>query len=137
MEKSNHLKYGNNFTFAYEVQINKSLSIVAFNALIDKDGISFFLENFFNDFILYKVFNAIVPFYTIAHDFFLSRFLNILSERLSLYIGAAQVTPRYIDFNIHVYNELKNKHLTTIYTGHSICGMLVIHITYLLLLLNH
>lgn len=116
--------YESDISFAYQVQVNNNLSVVAFNALIDKDGISFLLENYFNDFILYKLYGSIVPFYTIAHDFFLSRFLNILSERLSLYMGSTQVTPRYIDFNIEIFNKLKGKTGTTIYTGHSIGGIL-------------
>ena len=115
--------YGNEYIFAYTAEPYENTSVVAFNSLVDKAGISFLLENFFNDFIPSKIFRAVIPFYEITHNLILSRFMNILTEHLTFFIGVAQVSPRYVRFNLEFHNHsLENK--TVVYTGHSIGGML-------------
>lgn len=116
--------YGNNFSFVYQVKVNDTFSAVSFNSLIDRDGISFLLENYFNDFIPFKLLGAIIPFYTVTHDLILARFLNILTERLTFYIGVSQVSPRYIDFNLEVMNYIRAQNISAVFIGNSIGGML-------------
>ena len=116
--------YGNNFTFFYEIEINNALSVIAFNSVIDLKSVSFLLENFCNDFISSKLFGAIIPFYEIAYDLLLSRFLNIISQKLIFYVGVPEIASSYIAANSQIYKEIYNKNITAVYTGHSIGGIL-------------
>ncbi|OHT05774.1 hypothetical protein TRFO_26461 [Tritrichomonas foetus] len=114
----------NHDMFVYRVNISENFSVISFHSLITKEGISFLLENFFNDFIPSKIFRTIIPFYEVTYNLVLSRFMNILTEHLTFFVGVTQISPRYVKFNLNIHNNLALNSSDVVYTGHSIGGIL-------------
>lgn len=82
------------------------------------------MENFFNDFMANKLFSAIIPFYDLTYNLLLSKFMNLLSQRLSFIVGIPRISTDYIELTGQAYNIIKEENITVVYTGFSVGGLL-------------
>ena len=85
--------YQSNLLNVYAVKIDNQLFAISVSPLINIYGVAFILENYFYDFIPNKLFGGVIPFYGVAYELLLSRFMNLISNKL---------TQRYIPNN-HFY----------------------------------
>lgn len=116
--------YGNPFIYFLDVKINETFSVISFKPIVSLNDVSFFIENFFNDFMANKMFSAIIPFYDLTNNLLLSKFMNLLSQRLSFIVGIPRISADYIELTGQAYDIVSSQNITTVYTGFSVGGLL-------------
>ncbi|KAK8865071.1 hypothetical protein M9Y10_010602 [Tritrichomonas musculus] len=106
------------------VKINETFSVISFKPIVSLNDVSFFIEDFFNDFMANKMFSAIIHFYDLTINLLLSKFMNLLSQRLSFIVGIPRISADYIELTGQAYDNVSSQNKTTVYTGFSVGGLL-------------
>lgn len=116
----------NPISYMYTIQFNETLYLRSFESLTDRAKFSFMFDLFANDFVINRLSYGTIPFYYVAIDIFLYRYLSFLKMILNRYLlmNLIQNTAYFANSLYDVYDKVNFRNATIIYIGHSIGGLI-------------
>lgn len=108
--------------YTFQIHLNKSLSVVAINSLIDLQDYAFVLENYMTDVLARKVM-GLIPMFETLFNTFLIEIVNFLAE-FAYTFNANTASTYFSEFIYYSYNNIIKQNITAIYTGYSAGGIL-------------
>lgn len=116
----------NPLSYSYAVNFNETFSVRVLESLTDRTSLSFMMNLFMNDFVINKVAAGPIPFFYLAIDIFLYRFVYFLTLVLNRYFSLHSIA-NFAYFSNQLYaahDQYLFANKSVAYVGHSIGGLI-------------